>query len=46
MGKIGKFDSDASALKQRVNAHDKFGKNELNNWIFNNIKLIFVDLPY
>ena len=39
MGKIGKFDTDAIALKQRVKAHKDFGNNELNEWIFSSINL-------
>lgn len=34
MGKIGNFDTDADALMKRIAAHDKFGENDLNAWVF------------
>ena len=33
------FNSDARALAQRIKAHEKFGVNDLNAWIFQNIEL-------
>ena len=39
MPKIGNFDTDATALLQRVQSHDKFGTAELNDWIFSNMKV-------
>lgn len=35
----GKFDTDTKALRNRIIAHDKFGSNDLNKWIFENIDL-------
>lgn len=35
----GKFDTDASALSKRIHAHEEFGSNDLNKWIFSNIEL-------
>ena len=32
--KIGLFDSDAAALKQRIQSNERFGSNDLNLWIF------------
>ena len=32
--KIGQFDSDAAALKQRIQSNERFGSNDLNSWIF------------
>ena len=32
--KIGQFDSDAAALKQRIRSNERFGSNDLNSWIF------------
>lgn len=32
--KHGDFDSDAAALAQRIQSHEKFGTNDLNEWIF------------
>ena len=39
MGQIGKFDTDSTALKQRVKTLKDFGNNELNEWIFSGINL-------
>lgn len=39
MGKIGKFDKNFEALKKRVNSHEKFGKSDLNKWVFSNLNL-------
>ncbi len=39
MGEIGKFDTDSTALHTRVKAHDKYGKRELNDWIFSRFSL-------
>ena len=30
----GEFDSDTSALEQRILSHEKYGTNDLNEWIF------------
>jgi ubiquinone/menaquinone biosynthesis C-methylase UbiE len=35
----GKYNTDADALDQRIESHDKFGSKDLNHWIFKNIKL-------
>lgn len=35
----GQFNTDANALNNRIKAHDEFGKNDLNSWIFENINL-------
>ena len=35
----GKYNTDTAALDQRINSHDKFGSNDLNRWIFENLQL-------
>ena len=35
----GKYNTDSAALDQRINSHDKFGSNDLNQWIFENLQL-------
>jgi ubiquinone/menaquinone biosynthesis C-methylase UbiE len=35
----GKYNTDAVALEQRIDSHDKFGSNDLNKWIFENLQL-------
>lgn len=35
----GKFNTDAKALNRRILAHDKYGSNDLNKWIFSNLSL-------
>lgn len=35
----GKFNTDTAALKQRIQAHDKFGSNDLNEWILQNLQV-------
>jgi SAM-dependent methyltransferase len=32
--KVGRFDSDAAALKQRIRSNERFGSADLNSWIF------------
>src|SRR5450759_1862682 len=32
--KIGQFDSDAAALKQRIQSNERYGSADLNSWIF------------
>ncbi|MCX6777548.1 MAG: class I SAM-dependent methyltransferase [Candidatus Micrarchaeota archaeon] len=36
-GYAGQFDTDASALTERINAHEKYGTRDLNEWIFENL---------
>jgi len=40
MAIVGKFNTDADALSKRIQAHDKFGSNDLNQWIFDNLNVI------
>ena len=40
MAIIGKFNTDADALSKRIQAHDKYGSNDLNRWIFDNLNII------
>lgn len=35
----GKFDTDVAALKRRIQAHEKYALYDLNQWIFDHIKL-------
>jgi ubiquinone/menaquinone biosynthesis C-methylase UbiE len=35
----GKFNTDSKALINRINAHDKFGSKDINDWIFQNLEL-------
>lgn len=35
----GRFNTDTAALKQRIQAHEKFGSNDLNDWIFDHLQL-------
>jgi SAM-dependent methyltransferase len=35
--KEGRFDSDATALQQRINAHGRYGSQDLNAWVFSHI---------
>ncbi|NQT15068.1 MAG: class I SAM-dependent methyltransferase [Planctomycetes bacterium] len=35
----GKFNTDAKALHRRIRAHDKYGAEDLNEWIFGNLAL-------
>jgi len=35
----GKFNTDARALDCRIETHDKYGSNDLNRWIFENLAL-------
>ena len=35
----GKFNINAEALVNRIFSHDKYGRNDLNKWIFNNLSL-------
>ena len=39
MGQIGQFDTDTAALVKRIDAHNRFGKNDLNHWIFEQAKV-------
>lgn len=39
MAIFGKFNTDSKALKNRINAHDKFGSKDINDWIFHNLDL-------
>ncbi len=39
MGVIGKFDTDSKALISRINAHEKFGSKDINEWIFKCLEL-------
>lgn len=39
MTKSGKFNTDSKALVNRIQAHNKFGTNDLNQWIFDNLSL-------
>jgi len=39
MAQIGKFDTDTTALTKRIKAHDKYGSNDLNSWIFKNLNI-------
>jgi len=36
----GKFNTDATALIQRIESHEKFGSNNLNNWIFEHLDVV------
>ena len=40
MGITGKFNTDTDALSKRIQAHDKYGSNDLNQWIFDNLNII------
>ncbi len=35
----GRFDTNADALKQRIQSHEKYGSNDLNQWIFDHLEL-------
>lgn len=35
----GKFDTDASALKQRITTHEKYGSHDLEEWAFGHLEL-------
>ena len=35
----GKFNTDADALTKRIKTHEKFGSNDLNKWIFQNLDI-------
>lgn len=37
--KHGRFNTDAAALKRRIQAHEKYGSHDLNPWIFDHLKL-------
>jgi ubiquinone/menaquinone biosynthesis C-methylase UbiE len=37
--KHGKFDTDISALRQRIECHEKYGSHDLNQWIFDHLEL-------
>ena len=37
MGHLGPFDTDSAALQRRIQAHETFGKSDLNTWIFKNL---------
>ncbi len=39
MGTLGKFDTDAAALTKRLEAHDRFGASDLNQWCFELLNL-------
>lgn len=39
MTQLGRFDTDATALKQRIAAHEKYAAADLNQWIFNHLEL-------
>jgi ubiquinone/menaquinone biosynthesis C-methylase UbiE len=39
MRSIGKFDTDAAALIQRIQAHEKYSTHDLNQWVFHHLKL-------
>ena len=34
----GRFNTDAEALKKRINAHQKFGSRDINEWIFQHLQ--------
>jgi ubiquinone/menaquinone biosynthesis C-methylase UbiE len=40
MTEHGQFDTNATALIQRIQAHEKYGSNDLNQWIFSHINLV------
>lgn len=35
----GKFNTDSDALQKRIESHDKFGVNDINQWIFKHLEL-------
>jgi ubiquinone/menaquinone biosynthesis C-methylase UbiE len=35
----GRFDTDAPALKQRIESHDKYGTQDVNAWIFRHLEV-------
>ena len=37
--KCGNFDTNATALKQRIQTHERYGANDLNTWIFDHFQL-------
>jgi len=37
--KCGNFDTNATALKQRIQTHERYGANDLNPWIFDHFQL-------
>jgi len=37
--KCGNLDTNARALKQRIQSHEQYGANDLNQWIFDHIQL-------
>lgn len=37
--KPGRFDTNTSALKHRIHAHEIYGSSDINQWIFNYLKL-------
>ncbi|MCL4547436.1 MAG: methyltransferase domain-containing protein [Bacteroidetes bacterium] len=39
MAITGKFNTDSKALVNRINAHDKFGSKDINEWIFQKLEL-------
>jgi SAM-dependent methyltransferase len=39
MIKEGKFDSDASALQQRIEAHGRYGSQDLDAWVFSHTRI-------
>ncbi|MFA5803201.1 MAG: class I SAM-dependent methyltransferase [Melioribacteraceae bacterium] len=39
MAVSGKFNTDSKALVNRINAHDKFGSKNINEWIFQHMEL-------
>lgn len=39
MTKHGEFDTDASALLQRIKSHEKYGSTDLNTWMFSHLIL-------
>lgn len=39
MAIVGKFNTDSKALINRINAHDKFGSKDINEWIFQKLEL-------
>ena len=39
VAETGKFNTNSTALITRIEAHERFGKNDLNNWIFQNLHI-------
>lgn len=40
MTEVGKFNTDPIALTRRIQAHEKYGLSDLNDWIFSHIDLV------